>query len=178
MEEIWKDIKGFEGLYQISNYGRVKSLERIIVKKNNLMQFIPQNIRINILIKGYYRVVFCKKGIKINMPVHRLVSMEFIPNPENKPFVNHKDGNKLNNCVENLEWCTSSENTIHAYNNNLTNSHSENHHSAKLKNIDIPKIIELHKNGTKQTEIALIFNISTSVINSIIKKRKWNHVIL
>ncbi len=108
MEEIWKDIKDFEGLYQISNLGRVKSLERIdksnhLVKEKILKIFKTRN--------GYLKVVLCKNGKQKNYDIHRLVAQAFITNPDNLPQVNHKDENKENNCVWNLEFCSCSYNT-------------------------------------------------------------------
>ena len=99
MNEIYKDIPGYEGLYQISNLGNVKSLKRnkILAKNNNG--------------NGYLYACLSKDGQAKNYYIHRLVSQAFIPNPDNKPEVNHKDENKENNCVENLEWVTSKENT-------------------------------------------------------------------
>ena len=107
MEEEWKDVKGFEGLYQISNYGRIKSLR---FNKVRLMK--P-------FIKSYYMVELCVNSVRKTFMVHRLVAEAFIPNPENKPQVNHIDGNKLNPRVDNLEWCTPSENLKHAYRTGL-----------------------------------------------------------
>lgn len=101
MKEIWKDVVGYEGLYQVSNLGRVKSLERI----DNLNHFRKGKILIQHIYNGYLYVSLCKNG-KIKMyRVHRLVAQAFIPNPNNLPQVNHKDENKTNNCVLNLEYC-------------------------------------------------------------------------
>ncbi len=101
-KRIWKDIKDYEGIYQVSNDGKVKSLERINsnncwVKEKILKQTIDP--------KGYQRVMLSKNGKKENARVHRLVAEEFIPNPNNYPQINHKDENKTNNHVSNLEWC-------------------------------------------------------------------------
>lgn len=102
MVELWKDIKDYEGLYQVSNWGRVKSLwfrkEKILIAVGDT--------------KGYLKVCLCKNGKKKTFKVHRLVAEAFIPNPENFPYINHKDEVKTNNRVDNLEWCTSE------YNNN------------------------------------------------------------
>lgn len=112
MEEIWKDVKGYEGLYKVSNYGRIKSLIRI---KNNydinttllVKVTLPEKIRKLQLTKdGYYRVGLTKNNKQIYFQVHRLVAEAFIPNPDNLPQINHKDENKTNNRVDNLEWCT------------------------------------------------------------------------
>lgn len=98
--EIWKDIDGYEGTYQISNKGNVKSLkcgkERIL--------------RPGINSWGYMVVCLYHDNMKKTVKLHRLVAQAFIPNPENKPQINHKDENKLNNCVNNLEWTTAKEN--------------------------------------------------------------------
>lgn len=97
MEEIWKDIEGYEGLYQVSNMGRVKSVRRNILLKSRIA-------------RGYERVNLSKNGKYLTKKVHRLVANAFIPNPDNLPQVNHKDENKTNNCVDNLEWCDSKYN--------------------------------------------------------------------
>lgn len=102
--EIWKDIEGYEGLYQISNYGNVKTLPRPRVK-STIMKLE--------LHKGYYKVCFSKNNKSKHFFVHRLVAQAFIPNPDNLPCVNHKDENSLNNCVNNLEWCTQQYNLLY-----------------------------------------------------------------
>lgn len=112
MEEIWKDIDGYEGLYQVSNLGRVKSLER----KDKYGRIFKEKVKeLQIDKDGYFRTSLWKGKNGSLKQVHRLVAIAFIPNLENKPIVNHIDGNKQNNNVENLEWCTNSENDLHAY---------------------------------------------------------------
>lgn len=116
MEEIWKDIKGFEGLYQVSNKGNVKSLKRIIVRKNSSNLSVRERIlKTRPNHKGYDLVHLSKHSKEKVFAVHRLVAETFIPNPCNLPQVNHKDENKKNNCVDNLEWCTNKYNVN--YNN-------------------------------------------------------------
>lgn len=112
MEEIWKDIKGFEGLYQISSLGRLKSLSRFINSNRNNQRRIKGCIikqRVNPY-NGYIQISLSKNHKYKRFYIHRLVASAFLGNPDNLPEVNHKDENKLNNCVENLEWCSSSYN--------------------------------------------------------------------
>jgi hypothetical protein len=112
MEEKWKDIKGYEGLYQVSNLGNVKSLNYRSAGKEHLIS--PGTDR-----GGYNILVLCKGKKAKSFKVHRLVANAFIPNPKNKEQVNHKDGNKQNNKVDNLEWCTCKENMHHAWKTGL-----------------------------------------------------------
>lgn len=110
--EIWKDIPSYEGLYQASNYGNIKRLHKDYrCKPYKILK--PQKSG------NYYTVTLSKNGISVQYTVHYLIAKTFILNVENKSQINHKDGNKLNNNVDNLEWCTQSENTIHAYNTGL-----------------------------------------------------------
>lgn len=126
MTEIWKDIKDYEGLYQVSNYGRVRSLDRC----DNMGRFMDGHIlSIGDNGNGYKHVGLSKNGLQKTEYVHRLVAKSFIPNPNNLPQVNHKDENPNNNCVDNLEWCTNK------YNNNYGNHKvrlSESHTGKKL----------------------------------------------
>ena len=103
MEEIWKDISGYESLYQVSNFGRVRNKNGLVMSLNKNRS--GPNYR--------YMVQLSKQKNKKSFLVHRLVAEAFIPNPENKPTVNHIDGNPLNNFLDNLEWATKSENHLH-----------------------------------------------------------------
>ena len=115
MQEIWKDIENYEGCYQVSNLGNVRSLTRKVhtfngwrITKGQLLKPLKSN-------RNYYRV--CLKSHQKNkyISIHRLVATTFIPNPNNYPVVNHIDGNTTNNKVDNLEWCTQSHNIKEAY---------------------------------------------------------------
>lgn len=120
MEEIWRDVKGYEGLYQVSDLGRIKSLKRVVPHKIKGKKTIPESIKkIYVGTNNYYIVILNSKNIGSTKTVHRLVALAFLPNPENKPEVNHKDGNKLNNNLNNLEWNTVSENRYHAFRTGL-----------------------------------------------------------
>lgn len=134
MIEEWKYVVGCEGFYKISNKGRVKSLSRIV--KSKKQRLINENIlKQNISKNGYFRVKLRSKINKLAL-VHRLVAMAFIPNQENKPQVNHIDGNKTNNNVNNLEWVTPSENIKHSYKIGL-HSQVRGRNAAAVKVIDI-----------------------------------------
>lgn len=111
IKEIWKDIPNYEGLFQVSNKGRVKS-----VKRKCLIRTVPEKIRTLSLDKyGYYHLALSKNNKRKNFFVHRLVAMAFLSNPNNYKTVNHIDGNKKNCFLENLEWASISQNTKHAY---------------------------------------------------------------
>lgn len=132
MEEIWKDIVGYEGLYQISNLGRIKSLSRFCKYSSGKTRKVNERImKFDISKLGYFRVHLSKNGIDKKILVHRLVAQAFIPNPKNYPIINHKDENPSNNKVNNLEWCNVE------YNNTYGN---------KIKKL-YKEIIQLNKNG-------------------------------
>ena len=126
MKEIWKDIKNYEDLYQVSSFGNVKSLKRDITLS-------PTKNR-----RGYIIVSLSADNTKRTFSVHRLVAQAFIDNPENKPQVNHIDGDKTNNCAYNLEWATNSENQKHAFSNGLqTNIGNNNPKCRKINQYDL-----------------------------------------
>lgn len=115
-KQVWKPVIGYEGLYEVSNHGNVRSLDRIIIENNTNKERPIKGINLSIANskRGYRVVVLCKNGTENMRNVHQLVAESFIPNPENKPCINHKDFNRLNNYVENLEWCTYAENNLHS----------------------------------------------------------------
>lgn len=108
--EVWKDIEGYEGFYQISTLGNVRSLDREVKGRGYIKgQILKHKIDRN----GYHFVSLCKNGEGGNFSVHRLVAIHFIPNPNNFPEVNHLDENKNNNRITNLAWCTRTQNMSH-----------------------------------------------------------------
>lgn len=163
--EVWKDINGYEGLYQVSNLGNVKSLkygkERIL--KPDVSKF------------GYLFVDLCKNNICKSFRVHRLVAIVFIPNLENKEQVNHINGIKTDNMVQNLEWVTAKENIQHAYDNGLKYAQKgEKHINSKLTN---EQVLSIKKDNRTQKEIAKDYNVSFQQISRIKRGERWNHLI-
>lgn len=116
MTEEWKDVAGYEGLYMVSNIGRVKSLcfrnNKITIRRDRLL---AQHLSWN----GRIQIDLSKDGVHKRVTLHRLVAQAFIPNPDGLPQINHKDGNPRNCHIDNLEWCTASHNMAHAYRNGL-----------------------------------------------------------
>ena len=169
--EIWKDIKDYEGAYQISSKGRFKSLARRYSPREEILKpFLTKD--------GYEMVELCKNNKAAHKRVNRLVAIAFIPNNQNKPQVNHIDGNKLNNCVENLEWVTNSENQIHAYKTGIEVSRKgEKHGMAKLKDCEAKEIKNIYsKGGITQLELSKIFKVSQSTINRVTSGNNWKHI--
>lgn len=189
MDEVWKDIPGFENLYQISNYGKVKSLSRKCPSPYGFYFTKEKILKSSKNQKGYLTIKLNNKktNYKHSFPIHRLVAIAFIPNPDNKPQVNHIDCNKTNNFVSNLEWCTNGENQLHAYKHGL-NHHSKNagRKKRKVAQIDIKtnKVIKIFDSIADATK-TLCKNSKTRNITMCCKKQygrktcfgyKWEYV--
>lgn len=111
MTELWKPIKGYEGIYEVSNTGKVRSLDRVVITDTHPNgKLLKGKILKNSVVRNYNRVNLCVGNVRQKHRVARLVAVAFIPNPDNKPQVNHKDENTLHDNAENLEWCTAKEN--------------------------------------------------------------------
>ena len=174
MEEKFKDIEGYEGLYQVSNLGRVKSLERYIKISSGGIKKIKETILKFSTRNGYSIVMIYKNKKGYRKSVNRLVAETFIPNFKNKPQVNHIDGNKLNNVVENLEWCTQKENIEHSY--RLGSSKvGQDRLKSKLSNSDV-FLIKYNSDELNQTKLALQLGVSQTLIHNIRKNKTWKHI--
>lgn len=174
IKEKWKDLPNYEGIYTVSNTGIIKSLDHYVkCHQGKRIQF-GRIRKPQLSVKGYHQITIVKNGVKLSTGIHRLVAIAFIPNPNNYEQVNHKDGNKLNNHVSNLEWCSNRQNADHATINNLRKcNYGEKHHNTKLKNEDVFNIRKLLSLGKTQTEIGKMYNVTSTAIYYI--KHNKNH---
>lgn len=171
--EEWKSIKNYEGLYEVSSLGNVKSLPRNTTKGRILKQSKQA--------QGYRFVYLSKNGISKKHTIHRLVAQAFIPNPNNYPVINHKDGNVENNCVDNLEFCTQSHNIKEAYRLGLEipvwlNKKGKNHNRSKAvnqydKNGNLIKTWDCIRDASKELNI-----YSSNIVMCCKHYRGYNYV--
>lgn len=183
MTEIWKDVHGYEGCYQVSNLGNVKSLSRIIHR--NVPSTGNFRCKERILktdnVKGYLRVTLSNNKKKKRFFIHRLVAIAFIENKYDKPFVNHIDSNPLNNKADNLEWCTQKENIAHGFKyGNMKVKRGEQCNLTKISDKDALEIISRYKTGNyTQQQLANEYNISRQHVSKLhlgIRRKELNNV--
>lgn len=165
MQEIWKDVTGYEGIYQVSNYSRVKKIGYI---KTTKVEHIKKQ---TVGKTGYYVISIWKKNKSRVVKVHRLIAEAFIENPLNKPFINHIDCNKLNNDISNLEWCTHKENMMHAKNNNLMYSPKGTGNNILMLDKKTNEVLKVFNSISDAVEY-LNVKESASIYNAIHKRCK------
>ena len=181
-EEYFLDVPGYEGLYQVSNNGNIKSLSRKFRNRSYGGEIMKGSIDRD----GYKKVQLVKDKNRKKYFVHRLVALAFIENKFLYPVINHKNGNKLHNNVDNLEWVTVSQNNIHALRNGLKEYNfkhlldyvgkGENHNSAKVNEAQIKEIRELRKKGFSLKKLSQEYNLCQSTISKICVGKTWAHV--
>ena len=172
MEEVWKDIDGYDGYYQISNKGRVRSWKNGRWGKRESPLIMKQQLNRY----GYYEIRLQKNNVKRLHRTHRLVALNFIGNPNNKPHVNHKDCNKINNNYKNLEWVTNSENIKHAVKNDLMARGERSGHAVLSRN-DVLQIRSILEQGFAcKKELAIAYNVSLPTMYDVESRRSWRHI--
>jgi len=169
--EEWRPVKGFEGLYEVSNQGRVKRI------KGGQGSVAGRTLKPSIDQKGYFHVILRKLGNSYGRLVHRLVTEVFLENPENLPEVNHVKGKeKWNNHVLNLEWSSSQNNIEHAVVTGLTAKGGQNG-SAKLTASQVIEIRSAYTRGVTQKELANEYDVSNAQVCLIVNGKKWKHLL-
>lgn len=165
---VWKDVEDYKGIYQVSSDGQVRSLDRVESSRGSTRTRRGRSLKQKINDGGYHCVHLRNKaGEKESWPpVHKLVAEAFIQNEENKPTVNHKNGNKLDNSVSNLEWATQKEQTLHAFSNNLMRVRGNTLYNEDFK----LSVQEYHRNkNISLKKLAKVFNISERTTSRIVK---------
>lgn len=174
MNEIWKDVGGYEGIYKVSNLGKVKSLDRFTKYKNTDFKMRRKGVTLkpNKITKGYLQVRLHKNGKAKDYLIHRLVMNAFNPTDNSNLEVNHIDGNKENNMLTNLEWVTPKENVRHAHINGLADNTRGN--NKKLNENQVFETIELSKTGKyTQKEIGRKFGVNRDTVRAILQGKYW-----
>lgn len=175
--ELWNDIKYFKDWYSSSNTGRIKSLSRTVIYSNGGIRDVPSFLVKGSLSKnGYLRVALYKNGSAKYFSIHRLVAETFIPNPDNLPQVNHINGIKTDNSVENLEWSSCENNTRHAWKNSLcTSPMGELNNKSKLTEKQVLEIRSL-KGMQSHLSISKLYGVSRISVTNILNRKSWTHI--
>jgi hypothetical protein len=176
MKEEWRKIAGFEN-YEVSNFGLVRSIKRFTGKGGNYINDKLVYLKPSDDGSGYLQVILYNNKKPKSFKVHKIVANSFIPNIHNKPTVNHINGIKYDNSVQNLEWATRSENTKHKYIIGIDNNKGENHPSNKLTELQVLEIRERFNSGeTDRCKLSIEYGVSSGHIFSIVKRISWNHI--
>ncbi len=171
-QEKWRAVPGYEGRYSVSNFGRVLANEKSFMRKNSGLMVYKERIMKTSILRGYHRVTLRKNNRPRLFGVHRLVAMAFIPNPMSKKSINHKDFDRANNRVENLEWVTNQENTKHSLDHNRFPSGEKNLNSIPLS--VVRGALKMINDGEKYLDIGPKLGISLDSVYQIAHGRHWS----
>ena len=184
MSEEWRPVKDFEHVYEVSSYGRIRSVDHVVMRKDGkplhvkgcVLKALPNN-------RGYPRVSLCFSGHSTWSHVHTLIAEAFLSQPKSKigPLadqygVNHKDGDKTNNHINNLEYITNRANVRHARKNGLLDVAGMKNGRAKISADDVREIRRLYTNGMRQIDLARQFSIDQTQISRIVRHVCWPHI--
>jgi hypothetical protein len=176
-QEDWRPISGYLGQYEVSNFGNVRSAPKLVSHWRGGTRLRAGRILKGRVARGYLMVtLYNGAGESEQIAVHRLVASTFLANPLQKKQVNHKDGNKKNNNVENLEWATPSENVTHAFRTGLRNSKGENCTNAALSTSDVIEIRRRLSAGETCRRIADDYPVTDRAISRIKRRVVWSHI--
>jgi hypothetical protein len=171
VQEKWLPCPGFENSYEVSNYGKVRSIDRIHPNRRGIIsgKLLLQGKNK----KGYPEVKLCENNKQEARNPHRLLALAFIPNTNDLPQVNHIDGNKLNNHISNLEWISNSDNMRHAYRLGLKCSKGENNSNCKITDNQVTQIKLIYNTGKSSKYISEELDIKLHIVRQIISGKSW-----
>lgn len=168
VEEIWLPAVGYEGYYEVSNMGNVRSLGRITNFGNQKKLVKGRVLKIKMRKAGYYpAAMFSVDNVITTVMIHRVVAQAFHPNPENKRTVNHIDGNKKNNRADNLQWATTSENNLHAHDTGLMN----------IRKLTVEQVKEIRQSSLTDIQLGKLYGVRQGNIWNIRQRKSWKHVL-
>lgn len=175
--ELWKAIKGYEGIYEISSEGRVKSLARTTRgRSDSIIHRAEKILKLNPGSRGYLQIFLSKNCKDTSYRVSRLVALAFVPKVKGKNYVDHINGDKLDNRAVNLRWCTLKENNQFAAGEQNLSRRGSAHGMSVLTEELIPKIRARHREGANPCQIAREFGVSRKAIRDVLAGNTWRHV--
>lgn len=177
--ERWVPVVGFEQLYEVSNHGRVRTVEHVVLRSNGVPQTIKARMKTATTRRDRRRMVTLSSNRKSRVYlVHRLVAFAFLGSPQGNQQVNHVDGDPANNNLSNIEWVSPKENINHALDTGLIKNYGERQHGSKIKVSDVSQVISMARDGTKQRDIAASFGIHQSQVSRVISGKAWRRACL
>lgn len=171
--EEWRPVVDWEGLYEVSSHGRVRSCRRVVLRSDGRTQTFAERIRkLQLMLDGRLAVHLCRDSKPHSLLVHRLVARAFLGDPEDGSEVCHGDGDPQNNRVENLRWDSRSGNMLDKLAHD-THNRGERHNMVKLREIDVREIRDLYAGGALQRDIAEKFGVTQQAVSRIIRRKIW-----
>lgn len=175
--ENWKAIAGYEGYYEVSDTGKIRSVDRVVINRGFPQRLKGVTLRHNLNQNGYPYVIICKNGKTKCQCIHKAVAAAFVDNPDGRRVINHKDGNKQNNNASNLEWTTSLENNLHALRTGLrVPTRGEKQGKSVLKEHQVYEIRRRADSGESVKKLAQEFGVKEAAVSAVKHRRTWRHL--